>query len=93
MNSRVSVLIDIRSKLAGLEQASAGFGQLIKTVAGFAAAYLSARAVVSGAREIITLGGDLAGRQTCLHTLSFREAGPHSGGAFFRQRDGQCGRR
>ena len=59
MDSRVSVLIDIRSKLAGLEQATAGFGQLIKTVAGFAAAYLSARAVVSGAREIITLGGDL----------------------------------
>ncbi len=59
MDSRVSVLIDIRSKLAGLEQATAGFGRLIKGVAGFAAAYLSARTVISGARDIIKLGADM----------------------------------
>ncbi|WP_221773367.1 hypothetical protein [Ruficoccus amylovorans] len=58
-DSRVSVLIDIRSKLAGLEQATAGFGKLIKGVAGFAAAYLSARTVISGARDIIKLGADM----------------------------------
>jgi hypothetical protein len=58
-DSRVSVLIDIRSKLAGLEQASAGFGKLIKGVAGFTAAYLSARSVISGARDIVGLGADL----------------------------------
>jgi hypothetical protein len=59
MDSRVSVLIDIRSKLAGLEQATAGFGRLIKGVAGFAAAYLSARTVINGARDIIKLGADM----------------------------------
>lgn len=59
MDSRVSVLIDIRSKLAGLEQATAGFGQLIKTVAGFAAAYLSVRTVVSQSREVLKLGADM----------------------------------
>src|SRR5690554_6369076 len=59
MDSRISVLIDIRSKLQGLEQASAGFGKLIKTVAGFAAAYLSVRSVISGSRDILTLGADL----------------------------------
>jgi hypothetical protein len=59
MDSRVSVLIDIRSKLAGLEQATAGFGRLIKGVVGFAAAYLSARTVINGARDIIKLGADM----------------------------------
>ncbi|MBC2592783.1 hypothetical protein H5P28_00770 [Ruficoccus amylovorans] len=59
MDSRVSVLIDIRSKLAGLEQATAGFGKLIKGVAGFAAAYLSVRTVINGARDIIKLGADM----------------------------------
>ena len=58
-DSRVSVLIDIRSKLAGLEQATAGFGRLIKGVAGFAAAYLSVRTVINGARDIIKLGADM----------------------------------
>ncbi len=58
-DSRVSVLIDIRSKLAGLEQATAGFGRLVKSVAGFTAAYLSVRSVISGARDIISLGADL----------------------------------
>jgi len=58
-DSRVSVLIDIRSRLAGLEQASAGFGRLIKSVAGFTAAYLSVRSVIGGARDIIGLGADL----------------------------------
>ena len=53
-DSRVSVLIDIRSKLAGLEQASAGFGKLIKGVAGFTAAYLSARSVISGALQEVS---------------------------------------
>lgn len=58
-DSRVSVLIDIRSKLAGVEKATAGFGKLIKSVAGFAAAYLSMRGVMRGARDIINLGADL----------------------------------
>jgi len=58
-DSRVSVLIDIRSKLKGLEQAQQGFGQLIKAVAGFAAAYLSTRSVINGARDIISLGAQL----------------------------------
>lgn len=56
---RVSVLIDIRSKLAGVDKATAGFGKLIKSVAGFAAAYLSVRGVMRGARDIINLGADL----------------------------------
>ena len=59
MDSRVSVLIDIRSKLAGLNQASAGFGRLIKSVAGFTAAYLSMRSVIGNAREVLKLGADL----------------------------------
>ncbi len=59
MDSRVSVLIDIRSRLQGLEQASAGFGKLIKSVAGFAAAYLSVRSVIRGSRDILSLGADL----------------------------------
>jgi hypothetical protein len=58
-DSRVSVLLDIRSRLAGLERASAGFGRLIRQVGGFAAAYLSARSVMNGAREIIGLGAEL----------------------------------
>ena len=59
MDSRVSVLIDIRSRLQGLEKAQAGFGRLVKSVAGFTAAYLSMRGVVSGARDVIKLGADL----------------------------------
>lgn len=59
MDSRVSVLIDIRSKLAGLNQAHAGFGRLIKSVAAFTAAYLSARSVVRNTREVLKLGADL----------------------------------
>ena len=58
MDSRVSVLIDIRSKLAGLNQASAGFGRLIKSVAGFTAAYLSMRSVIGNAREVLKLGAE-----------------------------------
>ncbi len=55
----VSVLIDLRSKLAGLEAAAQGFAGLIKLAAGFATAYLSVRSVVAGARDIIELGAEL----------------------------------
>jgi len=58
-DSRVSILLDIRSKLGGLEQASAGFGRLIKQVGGFAAAYVSTRSILNGARDIIGLGAEL----------------------------------
>ncbi|MEE4207830.1 MAG: phage tail tape measure protein, partial [Parvularcula sp.] len=56
---RVSVLLDIRSKLDGVNRAQAGFGNLIKSVAGFAAAYVSARGVINGARDIIGLGAKM----------------------------------
>jgi hypothetical protein len=58
-DARVSVLIDLRSKLAGLEAATKGFAGLIKLAAGFATAYLSVRSVVAGARDIIELGAEL----------------------------------
>jgi len=58
-DARVSVLIDLRSKLAGLEAAAQGFAGLIKLAAGFATAYLSVRSVVAGARDIIELGAEL----------------------------------
>ncbi len=58
-DARVSVLVDLRSKLAGLEAAAQGFAGLIKLAAGFATAYLSVRSVVAGARDIIELGAEL----------------------------------
>jgi len=58
-DARVSVLIDLRSKLAGLEAAAQGFAGLIKLAVGFATAYLSVRSVVAGARDIIELGAEL----------------------------------
>ena len=54
-DARVSVLLDIQSRLGGLD----GFKKLAGTVAGFAAAYLSTKAVVNGARDIIGLGAEL----------------------------------
>ena len=59
-DARVSVLIDLRSKLAGLEAAAQGFAGLIKLAAGFATAYLSVRSVVAGAQDIIELGAELS---------------------------------
>jgi hypothetical protein len=58
-DARVSVLIDLRSKLQGLEAASLGFTNLIKLATGFAATYLSVRTVVAGARDIISLGAEM----------------------------------
>ena len=58
-DARVSVLIDLRSKLAGLEAAAQGFAGLIKLAAGFATAYVSVRSVVAGAGDIIELGAEL----------------------------------
>ncbi len=58
-DSRVSVLIDMRSRLNGLNAASAGLGNLIKKAAGFAAAYVGVRQAIRGSRDIIKLGADL----------------------------------
>ncbi len=58
-HARVSVLIDLRSRLQGLEAASRGFTNLIKLATGFAATYLSVRTVVAGARDIISLGAEM----------------------------------
>jgi hypothetical protein len=58
-DARVSVLIDIRSRLAELERATAGFGNLVKGVVAAASAYIGFRAVMRGGREILTMGADL----------------------------------
>jgi hypothetical protein len=58
-DARVSVLLDIQSRLGGLDMALGGFKKLAGTVAGFAAAYLSTKAVLNGARDIIGLGAEL----------------------------------
>jgi len=58
-DARVSVLIDLRSRLAGLEQAVGGVGKLVKGLAGLAAGYLSLRTIIGGSRDIIGLGAEL----------------------------------
>jgi hypothetical protein len=58
-DARVSVLIDIRSRLANLERATAGFGNLLRGVVTATAAYMGFRAAFSNAREILKLGADL----------------------------------
>lgn len=58
-DARVSVLIDLRSRLAGLEQAVGGVGKLVKGLAGLAAGYLSVRSIIAGSRDIIGLGAEL----------------------------------
>ena len=58
-DARVSVLLDIQSRLGGLDKALGGFKKLAGTVAGFAAAYLSTKALLNGARDIIGLGAEL----------------------------------
>lgn len=58
-DQRVSVLIDMRSRLNGLNAATAGMGNLIKKAAGFAAAYVGVRQAIRGSKDIIKLGADL----------------------------------
>jgi hypothetical protein len=58
-DARVNVLLKIRSQLTGLNKAVDGFKNLAATVAGFAAAYLSTKAILAGARDIIGLGAEL----------------------------------
>jgi hypothetical protein len=58
-DARVSVLIDIRSRLAELERATAGFGNLIKGVLAATGAYLGFRSAIQGVRDIISFGSDL----------------------------------
>jgi DNA/RNA-binding domain of Phe-tRNA-synthetase-like protein len=58
-DARVSVLIDIRSRLANLERATAGFGNLLRGVVAATAAYMGFRAAFSNAREILQMGADL----------------------------------
>jgi hypothetical protein len=58
-DSRVSVLIDMRSKLNGLNSATAGMGKLIKTAVGFTATYVGVRQAIRGGADIINLGADL----------------------------------
>ncbi len=58
-DSRVSVLIDMRSKLDGLNSATAGMKKLIGTAVGFAATYVSVRQAIRGSLDIIKLGGEL----------------------------------
>jgi len=84
VDSRVSVLIDIRSRLAGLQRASAGFKHLIRAVAGFTAAYLSMREVIRGGRDIIKLGAEAEHTSGKLGTtvkelMLFRQAAEDNG--------------
>lgn len=58
-DARVSVLIDIRSRLAQLERATAGFGNLVRGVVAATAAYMGFRAAFGNAREVVKLGADL----------------------------------
>ena len=58
-DSRVSVLIDMRSKLDGLNSATAGMKKLIGTAAGFATTYIGVRAAIHGSLDIIKLGHEL----------------------------------
>jgi hypothetical protein len=58
-DARVSVLIDLKSKLQGLEKAQVGFKSLIKLALGFTATYLSLRSTINGAKDIISLGAEL----------------------------------
>jgi hypothetical protein len=58
-DARVSVLIDIRSRLAQLERATAGFGNLVRGVVAATAAYMGFLAVAGNAREILQMGADL----------------------------------
>jgi hypothetical protein len=58
-DARVSVLIDIRSRLAQLDRATQGFGNLLRGVVAATAAYVGFRSAYGNAREILTLGADL----------------------------------
>jgi len=58
-SNRLSILIDIKSKLGSLDSAKRGFLSLAKNVAVFAAAYLGMRKIITGGREIIKLGADM----------------------------------
>lgn len=58
-DARVNVLIDIRSRLAQLDRATQGFGNLLRGVVAATAAYVGFRSAYGNAREILTLGADL----------------------------------
>lgn len=57
--ARVNVLLDLRSRTAGLDQAIGRVGTLVKSLAGLAAAYASVRTVISGAKDIVGLGAEM----------------------------------
>jgi hypothetical protein len=59
-DSRVSVLIDMRSKMDGLNAATAGMKRMIGTAVSFAATYIGVRQAIRGGRDIIELGGELS---------------------------------
>lgn len=58
-DARVSVLIDIRSRLAQLDKATLGFGRLLRGVVAVTTAYVGFRTVYSNARDILNLGASL----------------------------------
>ncbi len=58
-DSRVSVLLDFQSRLQGIQGATQGLTNMVKTLAGAAAAYLSFRAVLRGGSDVIKFGADL----------------------------------
>ena len=58
-NARVSVLIDIRSRLAALDRATAGFRNLLRNVLAVTAAYVGFRAIARRGRETLALGAEL----------------------------------
>jgi hypothetical protein len=58
-DARVSVLIDIRSRLAQLDRATQGFGRLLRNVVTATAAYAGFRSVLGNAREVLSLGANL----------------------------------
>jgi hypothetical protein len=58
-DARVSVLIDIRSRLAQLDRATQGFGRLLRNVVTATAAYAVFRSVLGNAREVLALGANL----------------------------------
>ncbi len=58
-NARVSVLIDMRSRLAALDRATAGFGRLLRNVLAVTGAYLGFRAIARQGRATLALGAEL----------------------------------
>lgn len=58
-DARVSILLDVKSRLANLDRAVGSFKSLATQVAGLAAGYVSVRAALRGGRDILEYGAEL----------------------------------